>query len=137
MRLVKFKAIDELGAWVFGIPNTITTLNSNLEIMSQYFTEQRKYSRQNVSIKPETLCEFTGLEDVKGVEIYENDLLLDRAYDKEAPNGEYYESKLPIFFENGAFWVDKSFSKDRSSSVLLAEFDKPLICGNIYNNAQG
>ena len=133
MKLIKYKAIDNLGVWIYGIPQTTSTLHLTLDCMAQYFTEQRKYARENVIIIPKTLCEYTGINDIKDIEIYENDLILDKVYDIEAPNGQYYESKLPVFFEKGAFWVDESYKKDRTTATLLCEWKNPLICGNIFD----
>ena len=61
--------------------------------------------------------------------------------DKELPNGgpvevdgEMIDSTLPVVFENGAFWLDESYAKDKSLLKLLCEYnDAPLnIVGNIY-----
>lgn len=133
MRHVKYRGKKSSGEWVVG-SLIIDNNNGNHAIVQQMSGPVKKGVIQGwcFGVLPETVGEFSGIEDINGIEIYEGDLLLDRAYDQEAPNGEYYECKLPIFFENGAFWVDESFKKDRSTACLLAEWEKPIVCGNVW-----
>ena len=75
----------------------------------------------------------TDVIDLRGEEIYEGDIIYDRVHDT---NGKYYESFLPVFFENGAFRVDESLLKDRSYSSLLSDWNNPKTVGNIYENPE-
>lgn len=76
------------------------------------------------------------VKDVDGKEVYDGDILYDRADDPEAPNGKYHESYLPVFFEKGCFWVDESFNLDRSSKCLLIEFGDLKVAGNVFENSE-
>ena len=79
---------------------------------------------------------YSLIDDVEGRKIFDGDILIDRVEDVEAPNGSYHESFLPVFFENGAFWVDESFHKDRSFATLLNEWENPKVVGNIFENPE-
>jgi len=65
--------------------------------------------------------------EVNGQLVYDGDLL-------ESINQEDGSvSKIPVVFENGAFWVDESFHKDGTYLHLLAEWDEKIkVIGNIY-----
>lgn len=62
MRAIKFKAKDINGGWVYG-----SFLSSEIAIIDEFGA---KYY-----IEPETLCQFVGITDRNGVEVYEDDLV--------------------------------------------------------------
>jgi len=55
----------------------------------------------------------------KGAYVFENDKVVIRSV---GDNNEPIESRLNVFFEHGAFWVDESFAQDKTFSTLLNQY---------------
>jgi len=136
MRTIKFRAIDNLGATIYGVPQTTSKLHLSLDYMAQYFTSQRKYSRELVIIKPETLGQFVGFLDKKGDELYEGDII---QYDYFGDEGELQYSNMQIFWNEStaSFCYDDSYKNDKTSfQELNQEFCSDIIIvGNIHQNS--
>lgn len=137
MRVIKFRAIDEFGAIIYGLPSGSSSFIFIIDYISQYFGHQRKYGRENVKIIPETLGQFIGMYDKKGAEIYEGDII---QYDYWGDDGELCFSNMQIFWneDTSQFCYDDSYLSDKTSfQELNKEFcSDVVVVGNIWQNKE-
>ena len=123
IRNIKFKAkrLDN-GEWVVGSLIRSTAGAKERAYIVDNFRSMSDYSV--VGIDPSTVCQFTGLKDCEGKEIWEGDIL-------ESPR------KEEIFFDRGVFWIrsiddndlfplvnDVTWSGEMMSKVIGNKFDK-------------
>lgn len=123
IRNIKFKAkrLDN-GEWIVGSLIRSTAGVKERTYIVDNFSSMSDYSV--VGVDPSTVCQFTGLKDCEGKEIWEGDIL-------EGPR------KEEIFFDRGVFWIrsiddndlfplvnDVSWSGEMMSKVIGNKFDK-------------
>lgn len=74
MRTIKFKAkrLDN-GEWVYGSLIRSTAGVKERAYIVDHFSSMSDYSV--VGVDPSTVCQFTGLKDCEGKELFENDLI--------------------------------------------------------------
>ena len=122
MREILFKAKTINGNWVNGL-----LANKN----DKWYISNKAGSPFAYDVRPETICQFTGLCDKNGKKIWENDILmahLDESYPEDAT----YETVE----WNAAGWVGhEAGSTDRE---YLDEFDTEHfeVVGNIFDNKE-
>lgn len=126
IKIIKFRGLDYLGEWVYGIPITSSTLHLTLDCIAQYYSDQRKYGRQNVMVSPETIGEFTGKLDQYDKEIYVGDIISDR------PSGKYL---CEVIFDFDLLaYATKNLKTGEIS--YLSEFTYAYIVGNIHKKSE-
>lgn len=123
IRNIKFKAkrLDN-GEWIVGSLIRSTAGVKERTYIVDNFSSMSDYSV--VGVDPSTVCQFTGLKDCEGKEIWEGDIL-------EGPR------KEEIFFDRGVFWIrfiddndlfplvnDVTWSGEMMSKVIGNKFDK-------------
>lgn len=86
-------------------------------------------------VDPDTVGQYTGLDDSKGKHIYERDILFIKVL--RADN--YFEYNTDVVFEDGAFWIKGENTNDYDT--LLYAYINPTsplveleVIGNIYDN---
>lgn len=134
MRTIKFKAIDaKTGQWVYGgITSPLHSPNGKIQIVSCEYHEQHEDEEDFIFIDviPETVCQFTGLLDKDGVEIWEGDLF-------QVARNQIYTVKFSGGHEHNYEWFGGCFAMFLDDEVGFP-FDEyamqnGMVIGNIHD----
>ena len=125
MREILFKAKTISGNWVKGL-----LANEN----DKWYISNKVSRPFAYEIRPETICQYTGLTDKNGEEIWENDIVMHEDQYAPVKFGLYMQS--PYYYKNiYGFYVD--FPED---TLLRKDFGfwhkKVEVVGNIFDNLE-
>ena len=132
--LFKAKRKDN-GEWVEG--NLITNeINENQKYIGYIFDERNGVIEDFdlVEVIPETICQYTGLDDKNGEKIWENDIL-HRAY--------HAEEDCIVQWHDGSYrfkTIHGSYRQDPMTFLSLC-FTEKMVCnlkviGNVFDNPE-
>ena len=138
MRTIKFRGKDvETGEWIYG--DLFQRIGYYPEIIVSYPNDDGKIAYKGVTVKPGSVCQFTGLLDKNGKEIYEGDIihLKWNNYDKDFG--------IVKWHTDGYFYIDDNFGKfpkDKTNPIgnffdfIRRDFKgiEASISGNIHDN---
>ena len=129
MKTIKFKGLRLDGkGWLYG--DFINSLEYGAMIMltahcgGNSFDEAPSDYQDSVQVKPETLGQFTGLQDKNELDIYEGDIV---EHNKIMYNNSIRKSDV-IVFEEGCFRLKKS----TSLYIICGNDFKVEVIGNIH-----
>lgn len=107
MRNIKFKAkTKSSGMWLVGVPDNDITYPGQAVIHSESGI---------FDIDPETVCQFTGLHDIDGKEIYEGDILGD---DRCCTNGIFH---IIVWMDGEAAFCQQQFNTNECPDIKYQE----------------
>jgi len=135
MREIKFRAKNVMnGEWVCGDLVHYNHSHTHISIAEKECKEQ-------YFVHPETICQFTGLQDSKGNDIYEGDILCIRQHELDILRCVFRETEINcvVEFRNGSFIPVMSDGRGYCWSNLI--YDKLptadyTVIGNIHDNPE-
>ncbi len=124
-RTIKFrgKSVDN-GEWLYG--NLIQRIGRYPGIMFDYEHGGKIYYAEQ-PVDPDTIGQFTGLLDSKGIEIYEGDIILQQGYSGKR--------LMLVRFEAGAFVCGQHRGSSTSPRPMLIQ-KRCKIIGNATDNPE-
>lgn len=135
-REIKFKAKrEDTEEWVYGYyikvtENYLKYSDFNKALGDYIITKNNEF----IYVIPETICQYTGLKDINGVEIYENDILQYKSI---------YSDKIGkdiVFFNEDYGTYEVAIDGNKNDSEVLGFYlsrlsidTKYKVIGNIYD----
>ena len=120
-----YRGLTEINTFVYGIPVRSTTLDPVLRTIDQIYHERKTYDSNNIPINPNTLGQFTGLKDSKGIEIFTHDIV----------KTQFSRSYGVIKYDTKDCAYKVMFEKEQYTN-FMSQFSTLEVVGNIHQNPE-
>jgi uncharacterized phage protein (TIGR01671 family) len=122
-----FRGKDLSGNWYYGLLAEVKT--NKMQIPMGKYISNSVGASYAYAIRPETVCEYTGLTDKNGKKIFEGDIVKTKQYGKDNGKGANFNDYdiFQVVFKEGVFWIDNLSRRFTVSDVVE-------IIGNIHDN---
>lgn len=132
MREIEFRGKrKDNDEWVYGS----LVIDEDKYYIFQEINENIKrddYEVYMLEVKPETICQYTGLKDKNGNKIFEGDIIKFQTDD----DYEVYEKICKIVFEKAEFLVKDSKTKFGPKFIHIRLIEELEVIGNIHDNPE-
>ena len=121
------------GYWVYGVPASNYMITTVKAVEYQKNAECAYVSFDYVTIIPETVGQYTGLNDKNGKEIFEGDIVATPKYGVDNGKGQNYsgKDKFVVGYSDGTYMLENGLRR----FCLRLDVDA-IVCGNIWDNPE-
>lgn len=119
MREIKFKALSEVGQWLYGdlVHNAYDGTSGMVEIGI------RNRNSYPIAIKPETVCQYIGTVDNTGRQIFSGDILITSRGRIKVLYIERHSAYLGVGINDE--WDDFLYTFDKEEFVIVGNIHEP------------
>lgn len=136
MRDILFRGkLPDTGEWVEGyvVKGNCTYILTAENVYYMTVSVMGHASVEVLPVKPETVGQYTGLNDKNGKRIFEGDIV---RYSLIVRGGLLYQGTLKVVFERGAFCMEETDSGDTHTLRNCATGVELEVIGNIHDNPE-
>lgn len=135
MRKIKFRGKKADGEWVYGSLVTDKYQRSDGTEFDVAFiadlpcmeSANDMWTARMHRVEPETVCQFTGVTDKDGNDIYEGDVLLLQSKRRKPDEDPYQRQTSMVFYSNGSFSLEMADGNNMSIKRAARDYEVEVV----------